>query len=478
MKVLSNAFWLSFSRIGADVLSFVLFAAISRTFGPGGTGEYSYAFAVATLVALTATAGFEDYGIRQYSHAASLERPQLWQDILTTQVIQLLIAAAGLAVFASFSALRLSEIVVVLELAVYVVGWTMSYTFFIPAYASQFMMVPALTDLTCRMTAIVTALVLTLLFHRPLPWVLAGFPLAGLALAALSLRSALAHGASLKLARSWRGVVSTWKKTSAFVGSEILNQFYARADILLIAYFLGDASVGLYATDIKFVEVGILPLVLLGTAAYPLLSRHAALDPPAFKLSARDFSRIVFFASGWLAIGLYWLLPLLIVPLFGAKFAPSVALLPLFALFVLMKAWEVAFYRVLYSVKRQLFYCYSLIVGTVVIVALNLWLIPAYGLTGAIAAAIASILVVDAICAGGLRRELGGAFMAALLVRLAIALGLAGGAAVLAREFARTGPLLTCLLACALYPVFGAILGLVPHPRHSPLLRQAQGEKS
>jgi O-antigen/teichoic acid export membrane protein len=474
MKVLTNAFWLSFSRIGADVLSFVLFAAISRTFGPGGTGEYSYAFAVATLVALTATAGFEDYGIRQYSHATALDRPQLWQDILTTQVIQLLLAAVALAVFASFSALGSSEVLVVLELSVYVVGWTMSYTFFIPAFASQFMMAPALTDLTCRLTAIMSALILTLVAHRPLPWVLAGFPLAGLALAFLSLRSAVAHGASLRLARSWRGLVSTWKKTSAFVGSEILNQFYARADILLIAYFLGDASVGLYATDIKFVEVGILPLVLLGTAAYPLLSKHAAHDAPAFRLSARDFSLIVFFASGWLAIGLYWLLPLLIVPLFGAKFAPSAQLLPLFALFVLMKAWEVAFYRVLYSVRRQLFYCYSLVVGTLVIVALNLWLIPAYGLTGAIAAAIASILVVDAICAAGLRRELGGAFMVALLLRLALALGLTAACAVLARELARTGPLLTCLLACGLYPAFGAILGLVPHPRHSLLMRQPQ----
>ena len=29
MKVISNAFWLSISRIGADVLSFVLFAVIN-----------------------------------------------------------------------------------------------------------------------------------------------------------------------------------------------------------------------------------------------------------------------------------------------------------------------------------------------------------------------------------------------------------------------------------------------------------------
>ena len=93
MKVITNAFWLSFCRIAADLLSFVLFAVISRTFGPAGTGEYSYAFAIASLIALLATAGFEDYGIRQYARAAEQQRPQLWRDLLQTQCIQFLLAA-------------------------------------------------------------------------------------------------------------------------------------------------------------------------------------------------------------------------------------------------------------------------------------------------------------------------------------------------------------------------------------------------
>jgi O-antigen/teichoic acid export membrane protein len=166
------------------------------------------------------------------------------------------------------------------------------------------------------------------------------------------------------------------------------------------------------------------------------------------------------------------------VPLFGIKFAPSAALLPWFALFVLMKAWEVAFYRVLYALRRQLFYCYSLVAGTLVIVALNLWLIPAYGISGAIAAAILSILVVNSICAGGLWRVLGGGFLVRLLARLGLALGLTVAFALLMREYVRTGPWTTALLACALYPALAAMLGLIPHPRRSLLLRQPQAESS
>jgi O-antigen/teichoic acid export membrane protein len=183
----------------------------------------------------------------------------------------------------------------------------------------------------------------------------------------------------------------------------------------------------------------------------------------------------VFFFSGWLAVGIYCLIPLLIVPLFGAKFAPAAALLPWFALFALMKAWEVAFYRLLYAVHRQLFYFASLAVGTVLIVILNFQLIPPYGIMGAIVAALASIAVVDLICACGLLRRLGAAFLASTAACLALALGITAAIVALAQKVAGAGPWVAALLACGLFPVLGILFGLVPHPRHSPLLRGMNG---
>src|SRR6202035_323541 len=115
--------------------------------------------------------------------------------------------------------------------------------------AAQSMVRPAATDLICRLSAILCALGWASVAHPSLPWLLAGFPIAGIVLASLALRSAKQHGASLRPGRTWRGIVGTWRGTSAFAGAEILNQFYARADLLLIAYFLGNAQVGLYATD-------------------------------------------------------------------------------------------------------------------------------------------------------------------------------------------------------------------------------------
>ncbi len=470
MKVIINAFWLSFSRTAADLLSFVLFAVISRTFGPAGTGEYSYAFALGTLIALISTSGFEDFGVRQYARTSPGERAQVWQALLSTQVAQLALGVVTFFVFVLAGAIHAGNLIVALELSVYVLGWSIARTFFVPAMASQAMVIPALTDLSCRLAAIIFALLLIFIGHPSLPLALAGFPCAGVVLAALALRNATRHGRSLRLGRSWRTVRSTLRGTLPFAGSDILNQFYARADLLLIAYLLGNEQVGLYATGIKFVEVGLLPLILLGSAAYPLLSAHASGDTGTFTPAARDFARLLFLLAGWLAVGIYYLVPLLIVPLFGAKFAPVVALLPWIALFALLKGGEATFYRLLYSLHRQTLYCMSLLAGTALIVCLNLALIPTLGLVGALLAAIISTVAIDAVALVGLAPRVGGRFLtttaASLVVALAITAALVAGAHRLG-----AGAWTTAIAACGLFPLLGAVFGLVPHPRRSHLLR-------
>jgi O-antigen/teichoic acid export membrane protein len=473
MKVITNAFWLSFSRTATDLLSFVLFAVISRTFGPAGTGEYSYAFALGTLVALISTSGFEDFGVRQYARAPPRERAQVWQDILLTQSAQLALGVLAFIVFVLAGAVHAGNLIVVLELSVYVVGLSIARTFFVPAMASQSMVIPALTDLCCRLAAIIGALLLTFIGHPSLPWVLAGFPFAGVVLAVLALRNATQHGVSLRVARSWRTVFSTLRGTMPFAGSDILNQFYARADLLLIAYFLGNEKVGLYATDIKFVEVGLLPLILLGSAAYPLLSAYAGTDAGTFTHAARDFARLLFFLTGWLAVGTYYLVPLLIVPLFGVRFAPAVPLLPWIALFALLKGAEATFYRLLYSVHRQTLYCVSLLAGTVLIICLNLALIPTLGLLGAIFAAIISTAAIDVISFVGLAPHVGARSLTRTALSLALALAITVALAAEAHRLsASVWP--TAIAACALFPVLGAVVGLVPHPRRSYLLRHVE----
>lgn len=468
MKIIRNAFWLSGSRGFADVASFALFTVISRAFGPAGTGEYSYAFAVGNLIALIGSSGLEEYGIREYASAASAERPQLWRNILSSQARQLIAAAIFLGLFLLSGINHSARPSVIIESAVFFVGWYAARTLFIPAMALQSMRLPAVTDLSCRLFAILCALGLVLGLRLSLPVALIGFPAAGLAMAAIALANAWRRAGTPRLNSSWTAVRTTLGGTMPFAATEILNQFYARADLLLIASWLGASAVGLYAIGIKFVEVGLLPLVLLGTAAYPVIGRLASRQTPVLSQATRDFVFLITLLSGWLAVGIATLLPLLIEPVFGREFHRVIELLPWFAVFALAKGGEVALYRLLFCFRRQSWYAGSLAVGTAVIVTLNVVLIPKFTLRGALAAAIASTIVVDVACLYGLRRHVRLSVFASAAARVTVALGLTT-LTFLATDDLGLDPRMRALLCCLLYPIAGFLVGLIPDWRRGPL---------
>ncbi len=471
MKVIKNAAWLSISRAATDALSFVLFTVIARMFGPAGSGEYSYAFATGMLLTLFVTCGLEEYGIRQYARSTAAERPRLWAALLTTQSLQFVAGCVAFVLLALTGIVHPSHWTVVLEIAAYLAGWMIARTLFIPSMAAQSMMTPALIDLACRLSAIICALALALFFKRSLSELLIGFPIAGIALVSLALRNASKQGAALRLSLSWPPLRRTAQGLAPFAVVDLLGQFYARTDMLLIAYFLGETAVGLYATDVKFIEVGLLPLFMLGSAAYPLLSRHAAQDANAFARCGRDLVRIIFFCCGWLAIGTYCFVPLLLVPLFGAKFLPAAALVPWIAFLAVTKGVETALYRVLYASRQQTLYLVALSTGTALTVVLNFVLIPWFGLVGAVAAALISTAGVDVVCVLALARHFGRAYLPLALARLGIAIA-ATLLVIAALHRADIGPWITAAVASVAFPVFGILLGLLPDPRHSHLFRQ------
>jgi O-antigen/teichoic acid export membrane protein len=276
------------------------------------------------------------------------------------------------------------------------------------------------------------------------------------------------HGATLRFRASWHGVVETARAAAPFTVCEALGQFYMRIDLLLIVFLLGKANGGWYATDIKIIEVGLMPLVLLGTAAYPVLSRSAAHEPLRFAPLSRDFLRSVLFASGWLAVGLYSLAPLIITRLLGEAFKPAGNLLPLFAVLAVLKGVEVVLYRLLYAVRRQGIYMFALAVGTALIVVLNYTLIPTFGAAGAVFVVLLSSAVVNIICAIGLRREISRALLGTNIARLAFALTLTILTAFVLKTM-DIGAWQVAIAACLMFPLAGLLSGLFPNPRHSPL---------
>ncbi len=468
MIVAKNALCLSLCRLAADLSSLVLFILVSRHLGPIATGEYSYAFALGVFISILAAAGLDQYGVRQYSQLHSaIDQRNCWRGMLAAQTIQLLFGTALLALVVGAWSGAGANPLVVLELAFFLICWALSRTLFVPATAREAMARPAVIEFACRTAASLSASVLCLLGVRSLPAMLIGFPVAGVAFVVAALRNAALNGARFELTSSWAEIRSIIRDAAPFTACEALAQFYIRADLLLIVQLLGPASAGWYAADLKLVEVGVTPLLLLGTAAYPLLSR-TAFQAPGFVRLSEEFLRSILFVSGWLAVGMYCLLPMLIPALFGNRFEPAVGLLPMFALLAVAKGLELGLCRLLYATKRQNTYLGAMVLGTVLIVVLNLVLIPQFGMAGAIGAVVASSVLVDLVAIVRLRSDLRPRVLAVSLARLAIPLGVTA-IVFTALDATSLNDWYVALIACVAFPALGFATGLMPNPRRSVL---------
>jgi O-antigen/teichoic acid export membrane protein len=212
-----------------------------------------------------------------------------------------------------------------------------------------------------------------------------------------------------------------------------------------------------------------MPLILLGTAAYPVLSRTALQDRGGFVKLAEEYLRSVLFVSGWLAVALYCLVPLVIVLLFGDRFDPATRMLPLFSALAVVKGMEIGVYRLLYATRRQNTYLAALAVGTALILSLNFWLIPAFGANGAIAVVVLSTALVNLICITGLKKELPGSLFVFALTRLLLPLACTA-LVFMALHSLGLNEWIAAIGACLAFPLLGIVSGLLPHPRRSLLL--------
>jgi PST family polysaccharide transporter len=431
VKTAANAAWLTITRLAADLLSFLLFIAIARHFGPSGTGVYSYSFAVAALVSVVGGLGLDMYAIREFARLDPTTHPSLLAGLLATQAVAVAAALAGLSVYLLVTRPGTATAVAMVLLSVHLLSFAIARTLFAPAFARQQMAAPAVAELACRAGAILAALVVVILLHGPLVIALIGFPVAGLALAAVAARSARRHVRWVAPPASWALIVGTIRVAWPFAASDIVFQVYARADLVLLTLIAGEAVAGIYASGFKFVEVSTMPLSFLSVAAFPELSRLFESDSRGFATFGNGLLRRTLFLGGLLGWGFYFVMPTMIVPLFGHRFDAAVPLMRPLAGLTLLFAAEIVLVRILLAAHLQVARVRLFTIGTLLNVVLNLILIPPFRIGGALAAWILTLTVINLLYVRAIRdllshRRLVGAFLGYLA---AVGFGLGAGLA-------------------------------------------------
>lgn len=432
MKTSLNAAWMVGARIAADIASFLLFVAISRSFGPTGIGIYSYGFAIATLVFVVGALGIDAYGIREYVRLPAAQRAGLLAELLGAQIGVLAPIAIVLSLYVWLTAESLTTIGVIAALSVYQYGVALTRTLFVPANAQLEMSGPAIIELSSRLLAIGIAIVAITLGHTTLLFALCGFPIAGVVLVVAAILSARRCGGPFTVNAHWPAIRARLQLLWAFATAEALVQVFVRIGLVTLTLVVGAAAAGLYATGLKFVEIALMPLVFAGLAVYPKLSSLATSNRGEFQQLSAQFLFAALVLTGLVIWGLYFIVPLVLVPLLGVRFEPTIPVLHQMTALALVQAGEAVLVRLLLASDLQLSRLRILAGCTVLNVVITIALVPQWQIAGAIAASVAALFTLDFFYTRALPRELK-AVVKRVALALASALFVAGVITALAR---------------------------------------------
>jgi len=426
LRIARNAVTLTAGRVAADALGLLLFVAISRSLGPAGTGAYSYAFAVATLIFFLTSLGVDTYGVREYSRSSAEQRVGFMSELLGTQLLIIAAALLGLAVYLVLVRADAGTVGIIAALTFFQVANSLAQTLFVPAMAEQRFHQSAMALFVGRFVAFVPTAVCVQFAGVPLTQAVLAFPVAGAVLLVLGVYRAVRDGVELRprvsRASAQRVGLSLW----AFASAEVVSQAFPRIGLIVAGSYLGHTSAGLYATGMKLLELACVPVSFLGVAAFPRLSQLHETRPQAFRQLAVQLLWVLVLTSGGVGWFMYFIAPYVAVVLLGKAFASTEHVLQLMALVGVVQAAETVLWPLLLGSGQQVARLRLAAVALACNVLLSVALAPVLGLDGIIWAGTISYLVMAVLFIGALRRVLpSGAVLCALTALIAATVGAA-----------------------------------------------------
>jgi len=160
-----------------------------------------------------------------------------------------------------------------------------------------------------------------------------------------------------------------------------LTNVFHWTDQVMLSYFWGDPEVGFYSVAYRLVLALYFIPMAFNQSVYPVLSR--TINTASFKRAGGIFLKYMVLISIPIAVGVTILSAGIIEFFFGSQYLPAAAALKTLVWSMVLIALYSPFHRILDSLGRQRLVLFSIILGVLLNVILNLMLIPEYGFPAA-----------------------------------------------------------------------------------------------
>jgi O-antigen/teichoic acid export membrane protein len=392
--VAKNIAWATSTEVVVRLLKLALLPLVARVVGPLEFGRFALAFSFASMFAIVFDAGLATTTTRELAiaerNAAVL--PDIVLIKLALGVLGIAAMLAGMPLVTRDPAVRTMIVVLgvaffILELvnlavAVFRARQRMEYEFLV-RFAQAVFLVGAVALAMWRAASVV-ALAYAYLISGVLT---------------LGLVCLLPGGTNLSVRFRLRPVV--WRRVLAIALPLALagtvTTAYMNLDSVLLGAFGRIADTGWYNLASRIAAILLVPTGLLSLVVLPAFASTARNVDEAFRRRWENWSMGMIVLGAYLACLVFALSDPLVRLVFGAAFAPTGAALRILGITVALIFVYTPSFQALIVFDRQRALFGGLVAGGIVNVALNVALIPAYGLYGAAWATVATHAVLLAV---------------------------------------------------------------------------------
>lgn len=394
-ETFKNAIALFFAKLVTPIIYSVVLLYLARIHGEQGVGEYGLVLSILIIFQAIASLGLSSLIIRETARDPGSEKGYFFSSlrILLPSAIFFYIIVFIFSLFFSKSAAVAVDLRIA-GLSLFPYAFYMSAeSIFITYRKSQFVTFISTFEVIVR-----TGLSVVFLFE--------GLPVSYLFLAILisaSLASALSvvllytgtqFAGSARKDGIWPRLIA---ETPVFFLVSIVSVVFLRVDTIFVANMRGLAETGIFTAAYRFVEVGIMLLVSIGTALFPRVSQNAEKSPEqAGRLAHRNLNAMLIICLPMASI-LYLESSFLMSIFFPAGFAGGSLALQILALSLIPTGISVILTQFLIAHRRQWFDALAIIIGLTINIFLDFFLIGSYGYVGAAAASLISMSVITFI---------------------------------------------------------------------------------
>jgi O-antigen/teichoic acid export membrane protein len=390
-KYFENAFWLIFEKGFSLFVGMVVGIYVARYLQPEAFGLLNYGIGFVSIFSTLSTLGMDQIIVRELAKGKTPKEELLGTGFIVKLSGSVLLVAVMLFVmlFMDHGPFTNTLILIIAAAEVFKGFEVINYFFQSQVRSKYVVQVQLIINLMISLSKIGLVFL-----HAPLIW-FAIIIVIGSVLNAIGFLYAyrVREGSPLrwKFRKTLAGTLLKESWPLALYGLALHTQ--ARIDQVMLGNMMNNYEVGQYSVALKFIEIfGFVPMILMSTFT-PAVTKGKATSEALYHSRLLNLYRLMFATFLLVAVPIYLFGEEVITFLYGIEYQAAGYLLSLFALRLFFANMGVG--KSVFIVNESLFK-YSLltvILGALTNVALNYFLIPLYGPTGAVAGSMISFSV-------------------------------------------------------------------------------------